>query len=74
MLRRSHDCNRWRPSTASAVERRTPVTEQFYPTAQPHERRRIPFHGQGGVTQEELDALAERLVEASGWTLEHDLT
>ena len=32
--------------------------------------RRIPFDGQGGVTQEELDALAERLVRATGWKLE----
>jgi hypothetical protein len=36
----------------------------------PPEDRRIPFRGQGGVTQQELDALAERLIKASEWTLE----
>jgi hypothetical protein len=35
--------------------------------------RRIPFRGQGGVTQEELDALADRLIEASGWELEQEI-
>ena len=34
------------------------------------EDRRIPFGGQGGVTQQELDALADRLVRASQWELE----
>ena len=32
--------------------------------------RRIPFAGQGGVTAEELDALARRLINASQWELE----
>jgi hypothetical protein len=36
----------------------------------PPENRRIPFNGQGGVTQDELDVLAARLIEASGWVLE----
>lgn len=34
--------------------------------------RRIPFHGQGGVTQPDLDLLADRLAKASGWTLERE--
>jgi hypothetical protein len=34
--------------------------------------RRIPFHGQGDVTQQELDVLADRLIKASGWTLERN--
>jgi hypothetical protein len=34
----------------------------------PPEDRRIPFRGQGGVTQDELDALADRLIRASQWT------
>ena len=36
----------------------------------PAEDRRIPFRGQGGVTKEELDALADRLIRASQWKLE----
>ena len=36
----------------------------------PPEDRRVPFGGQGGVSQEELDALAERLVRATGWKLD----
>jgi hypothetical protein len=36
----------------------------------PREDRRIPFRGQGGVTQQELDALADRLIKASQWKLE----
>jgi hypothetical protein len=42
----------------------------IYVRGWPQGDRLIPFHGRGGVTQAELDALADRLIKASEWSVE----